>query len=305
MTTPRPGIKLGAAAPLPVLLLALACGDRQTVASKSAASYDEAQRKGTPVGDGGAHGHAPPSEAASPGPATQGGHSSSPAAPAGNVHAAHGRPAEDGHAMHGDTASGVPVKRPGPAGHVHGSRSGMRGSGTPARTAEDHSSHATHGGQPGPDGRTTPAAHAGHRVKPEEQAHTDHSATGHAQESTVDHASMGHGPGMAMAPPKPEAPSSTAAPGDPVVTLRQDGVDAPAATAVAETDRFGALAAEMATSGHGMQHGTYVQTDAGREGAGSGSDPHRMHRAPATPRPAPSPSPRPTPSPSPRKEHHR
>ena len=111
---------------------------------------------------------------------------------------------------------------------------------------------------------------------------------------------QGHGRGHspeALPPPQPEPASAVAPSGGPAATLRADSVDAPAPTAVAEAERSAALAAEMAMGGHGLQHGSYVQTDAGREPRPDtpAADPHHMHGAPAAPPPKPTPSPTPTP----------
>jgi hypothetical protein len=62
----------------------------------------------------------------------------------------------------------------------------------------------------------------------------------------------GHHPAP-QAPP-PSAPSS---PGTPAGTLRQDELDAPAATSVEEARR--------AQPGHHMDHGSYVHQDVGRD----------------------------------------
>src|SRR5207244_575384 len=77
-------------------------------------------------------------------------------------------------------------------------------------------------------------------------------------------------------------------------------IDAPAPTAIGDAARAAAMAQEM-SGGHGMQHGTYRQIDAGRdtvtpkrdeghEGhaaapqqAAPKADPHRMHSPPAAP----------------------
>jgi len=123
---------------------------------------------------------------------------------------------------------------------------------------------------------------------------------------------------MAAPPPTPERPATVAAPGQPATTLRPDEIDSPAPTAVREAARSAAMAMEMAGGGgHGMQHGTYRQIDAGRDdvtpppqggheghqAAPTTPDPHSMHAAPASPKPAAKPSPRPTPSPRPKEDN--
>jgi hypothetical protein len=62
--------------------------------------------------------------------------------------------------------------------------------------------------------------------------------------------------GMQHAPPAPP-PSANAPAGAPAATLKQDTLDAPAATSVAEAAR--------AQPSHHMSHGTYVHQDVGRE----------------------------------------
>jgi hypothetical protein len=339
MRTRRPGFRLGAAVPLPILLFTLACGGRQTVASKSAASYDEARRKETPV-DGGGHGPSPESGSAATGTPHADHSPAPPAAPGGTAHAEHDKPAAaNEHAAHGAGRSSAATSH----SMSHDDRSGT----TPgsARQTAATGGHAAHGTRTGETRTAAGASHAGHSMNaPGQAAGTDHGRMGHAPGAAADHSAMGHGEGMAMPAPKPEPPSSTAAPNGPAASLRTNSLDAPAATAVAEAARSAALTAEMATGGHGMQHGTYVQTDAGRDGAapaaGPGAahgghqgspgpratpaDPHRTHGAPvATPptakpgavapsptgsqhehgRPAPqarpSPSPKPTPTPVP------
>ena len=125
-------------------------------------------------------------------------------------------------------------------------------------------------------------------------------------------------PGMKMAPPVPEPASVSAQPGQPAATLSVGDLDGPAPTAVRDAARSAAMAQEMAGGHGGMTHGTYSQTDAGREtvapsggtvAPGHGAhtpeapapmaDPHQMHSAPAQPRPKPSPAASPSPKRSP------
>lgn len=54
-------MRLAAVASLSVLL-AVGCGGKQSVASKSAAAYQEALEKGMPIGEGGHGGHAIPAK---------------------------------------------------------------------------------------------------------------------------------------------------------------------------------------------------------------------------------------------------
>lgn len=113
---------------------------------------------------------------------------------------------------------------------------------------------------------------------------------------------------------------------DPPETLREDVLDAPAATSVQDAAR----AREAASSGHAMDHGTYRQVDAGRDdvaatspvgaarresapdtpaghGGHGAADPHAGHAMPAA-SPTPDPHaghdmPAPTPTPDPHAGH--
>jgi hypothetical protein len=107
-----------------------------------------------------------------------------------------------------------------------------------------------------------------------------------------------------------DPPAATSRATRPAVTLEGDALDGAAPPSVAEAARSAAMAREMAAAGHaghGMAHGTYRQTDAGREDVMPSSDPraghapppqpapatghdgHRGHHAPASPAPSPSP----------------
>lgn len=291
MTKQRTAVRMLGAAALPALILTLGCADRQTVASKSAAAYDEARRKGTPVGEGNGHGPAPGS-AASP--------------PTGGPHAAHEMPAAgsqagDAHGAHAGARSGDH----GSAATPHTAMSGSRRSHDTAQMKDEQTGHSR--------GADAEPGHGAHSAGPAERsAGMDHSKMDHSQRTGADHSGMTqHGGGMTLPPPKPEPPSATAAPGEPGATLRPDSSDAPAATAVTDAARSAARAAEMASGAHPMQHGTYVQTDAGRDnvtppqssGPAHGAhqaprpppgpttpDPHRTHDPQAGPRPSPSPA---------------
>jgi hypothetical protein len=143
----------------------------------------------------------------------------------------------------------------------------------------------------------------------------------------MDHSNMR---GMATALPIPEKPAVSAQPGQPEATLRPGDLDRPAPTSLRDAARAAAMTQEMAGVHRGMVHGTYSQTDAGRDEVpvtspkgkdrgGSASpqghaaqtgheshgavatpaqpvapDPHAGHRTPA-PQPTPTPSPSPVP----------
>jgi len=148
----------------------------------------------------------------------------------------------------------------------------------------------------------------------------------------MDHSTMAQPPETTGPPPLPDRPVAVAAPGQPAATLRPDELDKPVPTAIREAARSAEMAMQVAGGGHGMQHGTYRQIDAGREDVTpapqkgheghqpappptSGSaDPHGMHAAPSSPdphamhgaptrKPAAKPSPRPTPTPRPKEDN--
>lgn len=319
MREPGPRARFGPVACLSLAALALGCGERRSVASKSADAYDQARRSGAPVGKG--HGHG-----------------SSPEAGAGPGKAPEGQAPSEGHG-HSDVADG----QTGTGGHTEHS--------APPVHATDHGAH---GSKPDTASETSrpPAPHAGHgsATAPTQPTDVDHAQMGHSSPSGSGHEGMAHGEGAMT--PRPETASSTADAGAPAASLRANDIDAPAPTAAAEALRAERLAAEMA-GGHAMHHGTYSHTDAGRQETSAAPDPgaahqghqpspvapapsgdvHRGHGAPAgnpatkppapkpTPmpsndhshhgaggpaaKPSPRPSPQPTPSPSPHHQEHR
>lgn len=252
---------------LPLLAISVGCGGNKTTASKGAAAYDEAQRKGAAPGTGGAHGG-------------HGGAETSPM-PAGP------------HAVPGQgTGAAAPTAGASPSSVDHSKMAGTDqakapGRGGAAMAGMDHSKMA------GMDQAKAPAG--GTAMK----------GTDHSKIAGMGGSAMARPQGT-MPPPQPERPSTTAKPGQPAATLGADENDAPAPTAVSDAARSAAMAQEM-SGGHGMQHGTYRQIDAGRdsvapkreeghEGHGAApqpqappkADPHQMRSAPAAPTPAPS-----------------
>jgi hypothetical protein len=213
----------------------IGCGGEESVASKSAAAYREAQKRGeTFAGNGHAHGAA----------ATDDNH----AAPEVS---ARGEETVHGHA-HG--AAKEPSAQGGGMRHEggHGGHPGMEHGEHPSAPRE-HGGHAAmeHAQRP-----TAPGGHAGHGVTaPQTPSVAAPPAAGHA----------GHAPSPAAALPAPSAPAPVAvSPGQPTATLRPDPLDAPAATSQADAQRSAAMAGEMA-GGHGAHGaGTYRQVDAGR-----------------------------------------
>jgi hypothetical protein len=298
------------------LAAAAGCRREPTTASRSAAAYDEAVKKGEPLeaGDGHDHdGHAP-SAAGEPAETSESAHAGHAAAgaPAGDGrghadHAATGRAGMDHSAMDHDHAA------PSRDGRSHGPAAHTGHSATTA-AAPGAAGHADHAGMQGaPSGGT---GHQAHGAPPQAR-----SASGPPEAAPMtEHPAMGHAPGPVPAP-SPEPGSKAAVPGQPAETLRNDTLDAPAATAV----RDAARARDAASSGHAMTHGTYRHVDAGREDVtitspvgpnrrGSApivpaADPHAGHAMPAPAPPAdphaghamPAPRPSPSPSPEPRR----
>lgn len=264
MTKHRACASIVAGSLLSLLTAGVACRSKETAASRSAAAFDEAQRKGTSVEKAGAHGgHGAPA-----------GGKPADAAPA-DPHAAHGSAAETSGAKSGGEKAPM-------AGMDHSRMSGAGSGKPPAATAMDHSRMPgmDHGGTAGAGKAKQPATEMDHSTMP---------GMLQPKAGAMDHASMGHG--APMPPPSPEPAAASAQPGQPAATLQADDVDAPAATSLRDAERSAAMAKEMA-GGHGMQHGTpYRQLDAGRD---SESGPTHEHGAPA-PRPTPSPTPKPSP----------
>lgn len=278
------GMNLIRGLPVAAALIAAACGGEQSVASRSAAAYREAQAKGTPAGGGHDHGsHAAAAETA--GTAEHGAH---------GAHGAHATSTGDvaaDHAAHGTVAGAH-------AGMNHGAAGG----------AMDHSAH---GGAGAPDhaamtpghaqhGASTSAtnAHAAHTSTPA-AAHDRHAGMQHAAPSAaagahaqhgaqtpaaqVDHSEHGPVPSPATAGADSHAQHGAATPSapaeaprsinamqrvQPAATLRGDAFDAPAAASVSEA----------AKATHGGSH----EGHATRRGITPGQD----RENPPTPMPA-------------------
>ncbi len=241
----------------------LGCRDEPSVASKSAAAFREAQKRGeTFGGDGHAHGH---------GAVTPGGAQTAPDAPAAAPHAGHGEEPPAGHARHDHGAAEAPV-----AGGGHG-RHGAEDTGRPG------GDHAAMGH--GPRDKPGAAPHAGHGARspqapasgaqPPHSGHAGHGAmapqapTSSTQPPSAGHA--GHAPSRGAAPAVPSAPAPVAVPSEqPARTLSPDPLDAPAATSVQDAQRSAEMSQEMSggghggDGGHGGHGGTYRHVDAGR-----------------------------------------
>ncbi len=176
-----------------------ACGGKQTMASKSAAAYDEAKKKGIPI-EAGEHG----------------GHSAEAGAePTATDHAA--MPGMDHGAMAGMDHSKMPGMQRGASGAAAHDMAGMNHSGM---AGMDHSKMP--GMQHGASGA---AAH--------NMAGMDHSAM-----AGMDHSKMpGMQHGTATAAPiviAPPTSNAAIAQTQPAATLRADEFDAPASTAIQE-----------------------------------------------------------------------
>jgi len=231
------------------LVALLGCGGQETVASKSAAAFRDAQERGETFGGGGdAHGHG----AAGPGgdAATHEGH------------AAGGPQAESAEHAHGAAAGG--------AGRHEGGHGDMAQRSGAAKTG-GHAGHAAPPEQP----VAGAGQHGGHGAAVQGTGAGGAPAGAHA----------GHAPGAA-APSQPATPSPVpVAAGEPARTLRPDPVDAPAATSLGEAQRSAAITGEMAGEGHGAHGGTYRQLDAGRGPAATPPPPqehdeHEGHEPP-------------------------
>ncbi len=261
------------------LAVLIGCGGKQTVASKSAAAFRDAQQRGeTFGGDGHAHGavtpggetgapESVPSEAAAEG------------SPAGHEHA--GAEAPAGEAMrHDGEHAGIahPGATPRAAGEARTGGHAATAHGQSPASPGGHRGQAAmqHGGHPTAPSRQTPGAradtgqggqHAGHGTMPHQAPAAGTPPADHAGHDAAPDEHAGHGSAAPGQQATQELPAPAAVPaGQPAATLRPDPLDAPAATAVIDALRAAALAREMAGGGHaGHGAGTYRQLDAGRE----------------------------------------
>jgi hypothetical protein len=313
----RRGTYLALHGVLSLAAFAAGCGGDQTTASKSAAAFDEAQRKGATPSGGEAHGH----------------HGAAEGTKGGSAAGQDKSPEHAGHDAGGSAASrrGATMDHSRMAGMDHGNmaQSGTtttrgqapRSQGRAPVAGMDHSK-MDHSNMPGmagaqrPRSGSTPAGTPSQPRAP--QASAPMTATDHANMPGMDHSSMAQA-SVGAAPPVPERPAAVANPDQLVATLRPDPLDVPEPTAIREAARSAEMAQQMAGGGHGMSHGTYRQIDAGRDEvtpASSGheghqttpapapsADPHAGHARPAAPRPTPTPSPRPTPTPRPKEDN--
>jgi hypothetical protein len=172
-------MKIGstAAALAVVAILFAGCGGEDSVASRSAKAYDEAKRKGTPVGGG--HDHAD--------------HKATPAASSTSDHSAHAG------MDHSSNAGGAPHHE----GMTHGAGAGDHSAMGHEATAVDHSAmgHAAAGDHSAMGHEATAVDHSamghgatqsGHSAMKHGSAARGHSTMAHGTPS-VDHSAMGHG----------------------------------------------------------------------------------------------------------------
>ena len=240
---------------LATALLAAACGGEQSVASKSAAAYREAQAKGTPVGGGG-HDHSAHGAASTTGAVDHSAHGATSTAAAAIDHSAHAgmnHGAATDHSGHAATGSvdhaamGHGSAANAHAGHGATTRSGAvdhaaMGHGTAANAHAAHTAttagavkHDQHAGMQ--HGTASPAAdpHAQHRAQTP-AAQTDHSQHGTAPTpaATNAHAHAQHGTTAAPATASAPRSSTEIQRVHPAATLQRDAFDAPAAVSVSE-----------------------------------------------------------------------
>jgi hypothetical protein len=183
----------------------VACGGKQTMASKSAAAFDEARKKGVPIASSEHGGHSVEAGA-------------EPSADTVTIVSEHaGMPGMDHGQMSGtDQSAMAGVDHPKMPGIEHGTS----GATTHDTAVMDHSR------MPGMHGSTTAAAS-------HDMAGMDHSAMGgmdHSQMPGMQHGSPAAAP-LVIAPPTSNAAIAQT---QPAATLQADAFDAPAPTAIEE-----------------------------------------------------------------------
>ena len=252
---------------LVMTLVVYGCGGKETIASKSAAAFREAQKQGRPLGPA-EHGHGAitPSDSSEAVDHAAMGHTDT--APTDHASMGQGTAPQMDHASMGHAAP--------TAGTMRGMDHSRMGHATPA-TQTSGSPHAGHAMPPQTEqpqtGQTQTGVHAVHSMPPQTaQAQTDVHA-GHAAPPQTAQAQTGAHGGHAMpsqqgVPTTPTgSPVAQAEPGQPSATLAPDSLDAPAATSLMDSARSAEISREMASGGHAM-HGApnYRQVDAGRAG---------------------------------------
>lgn len=236
-------------------VLAGACARRQTVASKSAAAYDEAVERGLPIGSGhGGHGHGAVGSHSGDEPSDTGANPMS-----GMDHADHAASANaDDHSM---------------AGMDHSKMGGREAGAVPA---VNHSTMAGHDRESSVNQDRTKMDGDHSKMMASAGKHQK-AGTEHPVQPARDPSSMEAG--KPAAPPAGDRPLG--APGsnaeivelDPAATLRPDGLDAPAPRSVAEAQK----------AGGGAHSGHDGAADAPADPAPAAPPGHDHHTAPAAP----------------------
>jgi hypothetical protein len=264
---------------LPLAAFAAGCGGNQTTASKSAAAFDEAQRKGVTPTAGEAHGHDGEAEGTKRGPAAGSGEMP---------------PAHSGH------DSGTSSARSGR------SRAGMDHSNMPGMAT-------AHGAHQGSIAAGTP----GHARAPQANAPTtrmDHASMPGMDHSAMVQPSAGTAPPI---PERPAAVASPEQLVDTLRPNALDVPEPTAVREAARAAEIAQQMAGGHGMSHGTYRqidagrDDVAPTPSGHEGhqmtpaapTATSADPHAGHARPAAPRPSPTPSPRPTPTPRPKKEN--
>jgi len=239
-------------------LLLAACGGKETMASKSAAAYHEAQAKGTPVGAGNGHDHGGAAASASSPTMDHGatapadhaamGHGTGAEAHAGHSggadpattqhlsqdHSAHG--VAPTHAQHGATPASAHAQHGAATSSTHpGMQHDAATHATPGQSSTSQMDHSQHAGMPRPTSTPPADSHAQHQQPAGAPPHAGHGPTQPA-------AGL---PGIVL-----DVPTSNAeiARTQPSKTLQPDDFDAPARISVAE--------ARKAAGGEHDGHGT-------------------------------------------------
>jgi hypothetical protein len=280
---------------LPLAVFAAGCGGDETTASKSAAAFDEAQRKGTAPTGGEAHGHHGEAESTKGGPA--GGHRETPPAHSGHDPGASTtetvpRPARGGSSMAGmDHSAMTGAGRSGMTGIDHSRMTGRDRANVPGT---DHSTmaHPAVGAAPPIPERPAAAASPGQMVgtlrpdgldTPEPTAIRDAARSAEmAQQMAGGAHGMSHGTYRQIDAGRDEVA--------PAPSGHEPHQMTPAARPPSSAKPHGAHSAPAAA--------------APPQGASAPkADPHAHHARPAVPRPSPAPSPRPTPTPRPKADN--
>ena len=242
------------------VLALLACGGRQTTASKSAAAYDEAMKKGVPIAGGEHGGHTNDTADGATATATTADQNKGTSQMPGMDHSSAGMDHSTMPGMpHAAAAAGSEM-----AGMDHASMSGASHSTMPGMQHTDPAA-GTHGMAAMDHSKMPGMNHGGSVPGAHDMAGMDHSTTAGMDHSTMagmDHSRMsattqagspshdmagmngdsmagmtGMHHGTSVTPPAiaPPTTNTAIAGAQPAVTLHADGFDAPAASAIQES----------------------------------------------------------------------